>query len=339
MCHLVGWAMSPEPLPRVLVTGATGFLGQHLVTALKQNGWSVVAQGRNADRLQKLPTMQSLQWDIRTPPTTQAHMTLDPVQAVVHCAALSAPYGRNQAFHEANVTGTRHVLALAKQLGAKRFVHISSPSVYFAPKDQLKVAEDAPLPSPFNAYAATKALAEKEVLDATKLGPIILRPRGIYGPGDETLVPRLLRAAKARPLPVFRDGRARIDLTYVGDVVAAICAALNAGSDCEKHIFNVSGGEVLPIRDIVDQVCTRALQPVRWRRAPLGPALMMASAIERVHRALPGLGEPVVTRYALALFAYAQSLDISKARDVLGWTPKVSFTEGLERTFQEGSQW
>jgi len=127
--------------------------------------------------------------------------------------------------------------------------------VYFAYRDQLGVSEDAGLPRPVNHYARTKRQAEEIVLAAPEVGPVVLRPRGIYGAGDRKLLPRLLQVARQRPLPLFRDGKARIDLTYVDDVVDAVLAALSAGSAAEGQIFNISGGEVVPVRDIAEAAC------------------------------------------------------------------------------------
>ena len=155
----------------------------------------------------------------------------------------------------------------------------------------------------------------------------------LYGAGDRALLPRLIKAAKRRPLPVFRDGRACIDLTHVDDVVDAVVAALAAPREAEGQIYNVSGGEVLPVRRIADEACARAGIAVRWRRMPLWPAMLAAGAMEAVALALPGRPEPPVTRYGLGLFAYAQSLDLAKARRLLGWAPKIPFEQGLDRTF------
>ncbi|MEP6564856.1 MAG: NAD-dependent epimerase/dehydratase family protein, partial [Mesorhizobium sp.] len=163
------------------------------------------------------------------------------------------------------------------------------------------------------------------------------RPRGIFGAGDRALLPRLLQAARRRPLPLFRDGQARIDLTHVDDVVDAILAALAAGGSAEGQIFNISGGEVLPVRRIADEACARAGFSARWRKMPLWPAMLAAGVMEAVALRLPGQPEPAVTRYGLGLFAYAQSLDISKASRMLGWAPKVSFEDGLDRTFGAGT--
>ena len=191
-----------------MVTGATGFLGGALVRLLSERGHEIIATGRDEKKLAALADAR-----VKTIALDLASDRLPSLacDAMVHCAALSSPWGRKSAFHRANVLGTRGALTLARSAGARRFVNISTPSVYFRFRDQIGVREDAPLPAPVNAYANTKRQAEQLVLAAEDLDPIVLRPRGLYGPGDTTLLPRLLAAAQKRPLPLMNSGRAATD--------------------------------------------------------------------------------------------------------------------------------
>ncbi|MDF2388928.1 NAD(P)-dependent oxidoreductase [Nostoc ellipsosporum NOK] len=325
---------------RVLVTGAPGFLGSHIAARLAAVGNTVLAQGRDPTRSAALRAAGHtvLRRDLSRPFDVEADAEFGEIDAIVHCAALSSPFGRLADFEAANVAATRNLVDFAQRNGVRRFVQISSPSVGFAFRDQLGVAEDNPLPDPVNHYARTKRQAEEIVLAATAIGPLVLRPRGIYGAGDRALLPRLLQAARRRPLPLFRDVQARIDLTHVDDVVDAVFAALSAGAAAEGQIFNISGGEVLAVRHIAESACARAGLRPQWRKTPLAAAMLVAGVMEAVALHLPGRPEPPVTRYGLGLFAYAQSLDISKARRVLGWAPKVSFEDGLDRTFARGRE-
>lgn len=320
-------------LRSVLITGATGFLGGHLVRRLRGMDVNVLAVGRNTAKLAALESIgcDVLNHDISMPFSTDAGARCD---AIVHCAALSAPFGKRASFIRANVDGTRHVLDLASRLGAHRFIHISTPSVYFSYCDQMHIAENALIPKPVNAYAETKRMAEILVQSQNTIDAIILRPRGIYGPDDTALLPRVLRAARARPLPLLRDGAAKIDLTFVDDVVDAILASLLANKAAIGEVFNISGGKVLPIHDIVQACCDQAGVTPRWRKMPLTPTLWAARGIEALAKLSPGGREPAITPYGLGLFAYAQSLDISKANRMLNWSPKVSFAQGLDATFE-----
>ena len=315
-----------------IITGATGFLGGAIARRLLQEGDRVIALGRDRAKLAALEALgaEICAFDLGSDdplPTPRA-------DGLIHCAALSSPWGTRAAFARANITGTRRAILLAHQAGARRLVHISSPSVYFRFADQEGIAEDAPLPPPVNAYAATKAASEKLVLAAPELSPVILRPRGLYGPGDTALLPRLLRAAASRPLPLMRGGVAATDLTYIDDVADAAITALRAPAP-PSRIYNVSGGEALPIREVAERAGAMAGIPVRWRKMPWPLVLAAARTGEAFCNSLPGRPEPPVTAYSAGLFAFRQTLNLDRIKRELGWRPRVSFDEGVTRTFRK----
>lgn len=314
----------------MIVTGATGFLGCALARLLCERGHEVIATGRDPH---KLATLRREHMEVVALDLAEENAPSLTCDAVIHCAALSSPWGRRSAFHRANVIGTQGAIALARAAGARRFVNISTPSVYFRFQDQIGVREDAALPSPINAYADTKRQAEELVLAATDLDPIVLRPRGLYGPGDTTLLPRLLAAAQTRALPLMNDGRAATDLTYIDDVAEAAYAALIVSAPLQQRVFNVSGGAALNVREVAERAAEKAGHAVRWRKAPPWLVLAYARANEYVCARLPRNPEPAITAYGAALFAFTQTLNIDAAKRQLGWSPRVGFDDGLARTF------
>lgn len=320
----------------VLVTGATGFLGSHLVRALGPG--NVVATGRNSQALAVLAALgiKTVRLDLAHPVPAADRDRIGPVCAVVHCAGLSSPWGTQTAFEAANVEATRHIADLAQELGAKRLVFVSTASVYFQYKDQDNLAEHQIAAHFVNAYARTKYLAEQEVLARAALNPLVLRPRGIYGAGDTALLPRLMRVAARRPIPRFAPSGAT-DITHVDDVVAACRAALDAAPDVAGEVVNISGGVGVPLVDIIAAACEATGVTPRWRTLPFAPAFAAARALEQGARLLPRQPEPPVTAYALGILRYRQTLDISKAKRLLGWAPGVSFAEGVQRTFADGA--
>ena len=316
----------------VLVTGATGFLGGALTRRMLLDGVRVFALGRNQEKLSELESLgaTTLPCDLADLPDD---MQPDACDVVVHAAALSSPWGRAVDFERANVAGTANALRLAERVGARRFINISSPSIYFRFADQDRLREGDPLPAPVNAYADTKRRAEDLVSGASAFETVTLRPRGLYGPADTALLPRLLKAAKTRPLPLMRGGEAATDLTYIDDVIESILAAMVAPSSASGQAFNISGGVALPVKMVAEQAGAKAGIIVRWRQVPWQLVRGFATASERVCAILPQRPEPVVTAYSAGLFAFRQTLNIQKAEQLLGWRPKVSFDEGLEKTF------
>ncbi|WP_108814227.1 NAD-dependent epimerase/dehydratase family protein [Loktanella sp. Alg231-35] len=320
----------------VLVTGATGFLGAHLALALCDQG--VIATGRDRAKLARLKALglRSVALDLAHPVPAADRDRIGAVDAVVHCAALSSPWGRDAAFETANVTATKNLLHLSRALRARRFVFVSTASVYFQFCDQDGLGEAQTAPKFVNAYARTKYAAEREVLKFNDLHPIVLRPRGIYGAGDTALLPRLMRVARSRAVPRFSPAGAT-DITHVDDVVSACQRAIAADPVVSGEVFNISGGQGVALPDIVAAACAQCDVPLRWRDLPFGPALAAVRVMERMAKTLPGQPEPPATAYALGILRYRQTMSLAHAQTALGWQPQVNFEEGLRRTFANGA--
>ena len=316
----------------VLVTGATGFLGGAVCRLLVRRGWRVTATGRNEAAGH---TLTRTGIPFRRASLEHAPETIglcDGQRAVVHCAARSSPWGTWREFHAANVCATENILHAARESRVERFVHISTPSVYFDFRHRLALTETSPLPArPANAYAATKLAAEHFVLAAahTGLPVVVLRPRAIFGPGDTTIFPRLLRAAKAGRLPVIGDGRNVADLTCIDNAALAVACALEAPADCHGHVFNVTNGEPVVLWEFIATLLGQLGLPAPRRRLPVRAALLLAALAEGVGRLRNR--EPSLTRYGVGVLAYSQTFDISRAHAMLGYQPTVSTAEGARR--------
>jgi len=327
---------------RVLVTGGTGFLGRHLVWRLLGSGHQVVFTGRNVEAadtvMQHTPSLGTPAEFVRIAhgqagAERALHEAVYAVDAVVHCAALSSPWGNRRAFEQANVEATREVLSVCKSRSIKHLVHISTPGLYFDFRDRLDIREDEPLPAPANFYAATKAAAEVLVRQAGHLGSaVILRPRAIFGPHDNTLLPRLLRVARRGSLPLMRGGRAWLDLTYVDNVVDAVELALEQpGTSPLGATFNISNGEPMQVGELFQVLAAAFGLRTRLRRVPYPMVDVAARVMEGLARLRPGW-EPPLTCYSAGLLAFSQTLDLTSARQHLGYAPRIPLREGLART-------
>jgi len=314
-----------------LVTGATGCLGRHVVARLLAGGYRVRASGRNSETGAALSRSgaEVVSGDLRTPGI--AERLAAGADVIFHCAALSAPWGRRQDFHANNVEATRALLEAARRAGVRRFVHVSSPSIYFQFQDAIGIREDAALPRRFvNAYAASKAEAEAAVLHAGRngLGYAILRPRGIFGEHDTALAPRLLRLAASGRVPLLRGGCAVVDVTYAGNVAEAMLLA--AAPAAPNGVFNITNGEPLEVRDLLARMFAALDLEVRLVEMPYhmlyGAAMLSEAAAVLLRRR-----EPRLLRYTLGVMAYSQTLDIGVARAQLGYAPRVSINEALAR--------
>jgi nucleoside-diphosphate-sugar epimerase len=314
---------------RVLVTGASGFLGGYVVPELQRHGYEVFAAGRNEQALARVvDDRHRILGDLASLRARDL-----PVDAVIHCAALSTPWGPWKHFREVNVDGTGHVVEFAHRNQVRRVVHVSSPSVYAAPRDRIGIREpDVDRSNRLNGYIRSKIAAEDLLLEALDGGTIgelvIVRPRGLIGVGDPSLVPRLLDVHARIGAPIFDGGDNLIDVTAVENVASALRSAVTRG-DPAGGVYNITNDDPRRFRELLTILLERMGETPRFRPMNRRAAWTLASALEGVCAVLPGRPEPPLTRYTLSTIAYSQTLDITRAKAELGYHPEVSLDDAL----------
>lgn len=322
---------------RVLVTGATGCLGGALVRALLERGDSVIAQGRDlrAGAALAHAGARFLPLDLCDPAPLTPHLA--GVETIHHCAALSSAWGRAEDFQAINVTATRRLLMAARESGVRRFIFASSPSIYADGSDRLNLTENAALPARFATdYARTKHAAERLVLAADSgetgghgLRSVALRPRAIYGTGDRSLLPRLEAAIRRGTVPLIGGGRSLIDVTHVSDAANAMLLAADHADAAGGRAFNITSGRAYPFTELLDAACAIYDARPRRRVLPYAAAMALAAVLETAHRLFRLDIEPILTRQAVASLGRSLTLDISAARKVLGFLPRVELAQGI----------
>ena len=317
---------------RVLVTGASGFIGSRTAARLAALGHDVVALGRDPARLAsaRAAGCRTRSLDLASDGLKDA---VQDQSAIVHCAARASPWGRPNEFHRDNVEATERLLAAAADAGSvRRFVHLSSPSIYFRFRDQRALGEDFQPPAHWpTEYAKTKWESECSVRRFPALSPIILRPRAVFGPGDRAIVPRLIAVAERGYFPLPSGGRAWTDVTFVDNVVDAIVAALEAHASLGGRAFNVTNNEPVQVRDLLSRLFGALKIRTRMLPMPRSVLLTMARASESFARQLGAGKEPRLTVYGAGLLSYSQTLSIESAQRDLGYSPATSLDEGLRR--------
>lgn len=318
---------------KALVTGATGFLGGALIRRLKSMQSDVTGMGRNPDALQKLmaSTIPVVQADLSN--AEAVAVACKGQEIVFHCGALSSPWGSRGDFYNANVIGTQNIINGCLAGGVKRLVYVSTPSIYFRFNSRLNVREGDPLPSrPANAYAWSKLLAEEQIdLAYTRGLPVItIRPRAIFGPGDTTILPRLIERLSQNRLPIIGDGDTLTDLTYIENVVDALLLCAESPASTLGKKFNITNGMPVRLWDMVRQLCQALGYIYPQRQLPYQLADTAAFLMECLYQILPGRPEPPLTRYTVSVLAKSSTLDISAARSALGYQPRISNETGFQ---------
>ncbi|MCC5807794.1 MAG: NAD-dependent epimerase/dehydratase family protein [Opitutales bacterium] len=321
----------------ILVTGGAGFLGRYIVAALREGGARVRAYQRSAaDDLAEAGV------EVVRGTVTDASALRRAAQgcaAVIHTAAKAGVWGSRREFVEANIEGTRNVLAACREGGVPYLVHTSTPSVVFSGESFEGADESLPYGKNWLChYAETKATAEQEALAAdggTGLRVCALRPHLIWGLGDPHLLPRVIARARAGRLAVVGDGSNRVDITHVRNAAAAHILALDAlaaGSAGGKAYFLSQGEPVELWPWIHDLLACMNIPPVK-RRVSFTTAYRVGAVAEMVWRVLRLGGEPPMTRFVATELAKSHWFDISAARRDLGYCPERNSTEAGLREY------
>jgi nucleoside-diphosphate-sugar epimerase len=318
---------------RVLLTGATGFLGRVLARRFADAGHAVVALVREPDAALAELGIEQVEGDVTS--LDRMITAAAGCDAVVHSAARVAPLGRIEDYYDVNVAGTNHVLAACDYNDVRSLVFTSCAGVVIDGRDLDGVNETqrtpARAPSP---YLATKALAEQHVLAANgpKLATVAIRPHRIWGPGEPRLRPRLAALARKGKLRLFGEPGRKIDTCYVDNAADAHLAALDRiepGASIAGKAYFVTQGEPVTVEGFLNGLLRAAGFPAETRRVSPGVARLLAS-IAPLRRALTG-SDPFVTADSLALFGQSAWFNIAAARRELGYAPRVGMAEGLAR--------
>lgn len=319
---------------KILVTGATGFLGGKIAEELAKNPeYKVIATGRNKIKLDELKSKDIEGFAGSLENQDFVDKISKDVEVIVHSAALSSPWGRYEEFYNANILSTANIIIGAKNNNVRRIVNISTPSIYFDYSDHFNINEEF-LPVKFvNHYAETKYEAEKLITKAYKengIETLSLRPRAIVGAGDTTIMPRLLKAQEAGKLKIIGSGKNIVDVTSVTNVVDAVKLSINADKRALGESYNITNGDPIKLWELVEIVFKHLNLRLNKSHIPFAIAYNLAKALETAAKIAPGYKEPVLTCYGVGILAKSMTMNIDKAHKLLGYTPRQTNMEAVE---------
>jgi len=307
-------------MDNILITGGAGFIGSHLAVRLLREGkrlaivdnlddyYPAELKHANLEEIKASGEFQFFPTDIRDGEKLREVFAAFQPEAVIHLAArpgVRLSFAQPEAYTSLNVLGTTQVLEISHQSGVQRMVFASSSSVY-GHSCRAPFREDATISHPLSIYAATKVAGEAVAFTyshAYDLSVVCLRLFTVYGPRQRPdLAIRKFAGMimEGKEVPLYGDGSLERDFTYIDDTVDGIFLALHAPGKFD--VFNIGNSQPVRINEMVDTLGRALGKPVRRKFIPTPP------------------GEMILTH-----------ADLTKARQVLGYSPKVSFEDGISR--------
>ena len=311
---------------RVLITGASGFLGAALARAHRASGDEVFAL-QHASAL--APDLAAAVEVVRGDVMTAEQQTWPAVDVLYHCAALmadreDAPYAQ---FHRVNVRGTACLLRASRSMSVKRFVHVSSAGV-LGPTTTAATEADL-YGRQLTNYERSKMESEIVAQQAMREGlPVtIVRPAQLYGPGMRHVWPRLIGAIRRGRAAILGSGAAKIHFTHVDDIVQGMRLAARVPR-AVGQIYHLAAAAPVTARHALESIAD-ALEVTAPRTLPYRPVRVAAALIERLPRRLRFGPLRMLTVHHVELFARDRVYAIEKARRELGFDPAVSWDDAI----------
>ncbi|MFZ0548441.1 MAG: NAD-dependent epimerase/dehydratase family protein [Candidatus Promineifilaceae bacterium] len=316
---------------KIFITGASGFIGGAIARHLHPTH-ELVAMARSRESAEKILALGINAINCSLSTVTPNHVA--DCQAVIHAAAFVSASGSREQFWQTNVAGTKRLTAAASLAGARRFIHISTESVLFHGQPLRSIDESYPYPekTPF-LYSETKAEAERLVLAANQpdqgFATIALRPRLVWGPGDQTILPVVTHMAQDGGFFWFNNGEALTSTAYIDNVVHAVELALTARANGKPYF--ITDDEIWCVKDFLTAYAATQGITLPNRSLPAGPMRLLGRFTGGVWRLFNMKSEPPLTELAVAAMSADCTLKIDNARKDLGYKPILTVAQGLEK--------
>lgn len=318
---------------QILGTGVTGLLGRYLIPSLLERGHSVralVLPGEDTTWLEQRGVAIH-RGDVREPDSLIAPMR--GVDTVFHLAGMMGVWRGRADYRAVNVAGTENVARAAMAAGARRFVHVSSWTVYGMALG-MPVREDRRLTPFAEPYATTKAEGDQLVqrlVDREHLPAVIIRPGTFFGPGDRLHFARMADRLSSGNGIIIGSGRNALPFVYVTDVVQGLLLA-SERENAVGQIYNITNDQPLTQREFLRFIARVVGAPAPRVHVPYRPLYALAIAVERAAVLARSRHQPFVTRLGVKLFGTDNRHAVDKARTELGYVPRVSLRQGIELT-------
>ncbi len=325
---------------KVLVTGAAGFLGGHLIDMLIERGDEIRAMVRpveDSTYVRSLKGVEVVYGDLTDEESLKR--AVEGVQRVYNVGAKTGPWGLEDVYRAINVQGLASLINVSMEAGVERIVHASSITVYGHHLHGL-VTEDYPFHAEDNPYSRTKIAGEKLIANLVKdrgAPVVIVRPGWIYGPRDNASFGKYVARVESGKFFLMGSGNNIVPVVYVRDVAQGLIKAGDAGDEVIGRAYTLAGAQRVTQAEYLNTIADALGVPhLKWQ-VPF-PALYLAGrTAELVWQAMGrrGSAPPPFTTYGVTLQGGEQAFSIERARRELGYAPEYD----IERGVAEGVRW
>jgi dihydroflavonol-4-reductase len=315
---------------KCLVTGATGFTGGHLARTLVRSGHNVralVRPGSSASKELAQAGVEVVEGQLTS--ADDVKKAAAGCEQIYHIAAVFRTAGHPDSYYrEVNVGGTLNVLEAARQVGCERVIHCSTGGVHGHIANP--PADENYRFAPDDIYQRTKLEAEQEAVAAIKRGQriSIFRPGAIYGEGDLRFL-KLFKSVQKQRFVMIGSGNTRLHMVHWEDMVQGIMLC-GSSPNALGEVFIIAGPEAPTLNEIVATTADIVRVPRPKLRIPVWPVYTAGWLCEMI--CVPLRIDPPLHRRRVGFFTHHREFDIGKARRLLGYAPRVSVREGIERT-------
>lgn len=318
---------------KVLVTGAAGFIGGHLVEMLVARGDDVralVRLGEDTHRLQMLDGVETIEGDLTDAGSLER--AVQGVQRVYNVAARTGPWGLEAGYIAVNVHGLAELIRAAVNAGVERIVHTSSITVYGHRLAGI-VTEDHPYRAEDNPYSRTKIAGEQLVCELVRergAPVVVVRPGWVYGPRDTASFARLVQFVESGRGFIIGKGDNTVPVVYVRDVAQGLIRAGDAGNEAVGRAYNIVDDRRITQAEYLNIIADALEVPHVSRKLPRSALYFAGRTAELVWRAAGrrGGGPPPLTTYGVTLLGGHQQFSIDRARRELGYAPEFDVRSG-----------
>lgn len=313
---------------KILVTGASGFLGKEIVKYLLSEGIKVVAADyRIAEQLKAYGDAIDV-WQVDL---TGDYASLpEGITDVIHAAGRVADWGSYESFHKINVDATLKLMKLSKEAKVKNFLFVSSIDVHGFLGHYEETEDGVYHPTPLYHYPTTKMIAEKEVraFNSKEMKTVCIRPCTVYGPGDTTVHKLIMEAIEAGKMGFIDKGKYLISRVFIEDLVNGLCRALELGKGGEA--YNIVSGEKINWLEWVEEISKNLGVKTPTMSTGYKLAYFAASAMEGVWKLFNAKNAPMLTRMRIDHAGHDFYFLPTKANKELGYAPKTEWKTGVK---------